>query len=122
MPAGRRRALQSLCAARAAGDVVLDAGTPPADPERALLTEPGVGPWTASYIPMRALGAPDAFPASDLGLRRGAAALGMPDSAPALARHAERWRPWRSYAALHLWGACRATLTNEATTTTGRSA
>jgi AraC family transcriptional regulator of adaptative response / DNA-3-methyladenine glycosylase II len=54
---------------------------------------------------MRALGNPDAFPAGDLGLRRGARALGLPSTAGALTAHAERWRPWRSYAAHHLWSA-----------------
>jgi AraC family transcriptional regulator of adaptative response / DNA-3-methyladenine glycosylase II len=64
---------------------------------------PGVGPWTASYIAMRALGAPDAFPDGDLALRR---ALGGVSSKEALAR-AERWRPWRAYAAMHLWASLK---------------
>jgi AraC family transcriptional regulator of adaptative response / DNA-3-methyladenine glycosylase II len=60
---------------------------------------PGIGAWTAEYVAMRALGCPDAFPDSDLGLRK---ATGEP--APARLREmAERWRPWRSYAAQHLW-------------------
>src|SRR5204863_6914402 len=60
---------------------------------------PGVGNWTAQYVAMRALGDPDAFPASDLGLLRGASL----QSAGELARRAESWRPWRAYAAMHLW-------------------
>jgi AraC family transcriptional regulator of adaptative response / DNA-3-methyladenine glycosylase II len=52
---------------------------------------------------MRALHDPDAFPAGDLGLRRAARQLGLPDSERALRRHADRWRPWRSYAAILLW-------------------
>jgi 3-methyladenine DNA glycosylase/8-oxoguanine DNA glycosylase len=60
---------------------------------------PGIGDWTAQYIAMRALGAPDAFPASDLGLLRGAAI----DNARDLARRSEAWRPWRAYAAMYLW-------------------
>ncbi len=62
---------------------------------------PGIGRWTAHYVAMRALREPDAFPESDLGLLR---ALGHPSPA-ALARRAEAWRPWRAYAAMHLWTA-----------------
>jgi AraC family transcriptional regulator of adaptative response / DNA-3-methyladenine glycosylase II len=59
----------------------------------------GIGPWTAEYIAMRALRWPDAFPATDLGLVK---ASGL-KSARVLAKTAERWRPWRAYAAMHLW-------------------
>lgn len=71
--------------------------------ERKLTALPGVGPWTAQYVAMRALREPDAFPASDLGLLR---ALETPAGRPspaALASLAEAWRPWRAYAALRLW-------------------
>jgi 3-methyladenine DNA glycosylase/8-oxoguanine DNA glycosylase len=64
---------------------------------------PGIGPWTANYIAMRALGDPDAFPASDLGLLK-AAGVSSPRK---LAELAERWRPWRSYAAMYLWESLR---------------
>jgi AraC family transcriptional regulator, regulatory protein of adaptative response / DNA-3-methyladenine glycosylase II len=64
---------------------------------------PGIGEWTAQYIAMRALRHPDAFPASDLGLLRAAAALGEPMNAKQLLRRAESWRPWRAYAAMYLW-------------------
>jgi AraC family transcriptional regulator of adaptative response / DNA-3-methyladenine glycosylase II len=60
---------------------------------------PGIGNWTAQYIAMRALGDPDAFPAGDLGLLRATSSRNERD----LARRAERWRPWRAYAALYLW-------------------
>jgi AraC family transcriptional regulator of adaptative response / DNA-3-methyladenine glycosylase II len=67
---------------------------------RAALQElPGIGPWTAEYVAMRALGDPDAFPHSDLGLMQ---ALEL-DKPAALLTRAEAWRPWRAYAALHLW-------------------
>jgi len=67
---------------------------------------PGIGEWTAQYIALRAARDPDAFPASDLGLQRGAALrLGERPSAKVLLRHAERWRPFRAYAAEHLWAA-----------------
>jgi DNA-3-methyladenine glycosylase II len=64
---------------------------------------PGIGPWTANYIAMRALGDPDAFPASDLGLLKAAHA----SSPRKLEELAERWRPWRSYAAMYLWESLR---------------
>ena len=60
---------------------------------------PGVGPWTAQYLAMRALHWPDAFPAGDLGVQK---ALGRPGLRGAEARAAS-WRPWRAYAVLHLW-------------------
>jgi AraC family transcriptional regulator of adaptative response / DNA-3-methyladenine glycosylase II len=56
-------------------------------------------------ILLRGLGDPDAFPATDLGVRKGAELLGLPPSPAALLAHAERWRPWRAYAVQHLWGA-----------------
>ena len=64
---------------------------------------PGIGPWTANYVAMRALGLPDAWPTGDLGLVRAAAKLGFVGNAKALDAHAERWRPWRAYAAFSLW-------------------
>lgn len=64
---------------------------------------PGVGPWTANYIAMRALRHPDAFPASDLGLLKALAVDGRQPTRTELARHAEAWRPYRAYAAMHLW-------------------
>jgi len=67
--------------------------------ENNLLALPGVGDWTAQYIAMRALGEPDAFPSSDLGLLK-ASGVKTPRK---LSERAERWRPWRAYAAMHLW-------------------
>jgi AraC family transcriptional regulator of adaptative response / DNA-3-methyladenine glycosylase II len=105
MPAARQRTIRALCSALAAGDLVLDPGVDPAEAEQNLLALPGIGPWTANYVAMRALSVPDLFLATDLGVRHGAAALGLPDDPRELARYAERWRPWRSYAVLHLWNA-----------------
>lgn len=68
-----------------------------------LMAIPGVGSWTAEYVAMRALGEPDAFPASDLGVRRALGHRGRPVSALEAERRAEPWRPWRSYAVLQLW-------------------
>ena len=99
----RTRALRALAEAVAAGAVVLEPGADLAATRRALLALPGVGPWTADYVAMRALGDPDAIPPADLGLRQALRSLGGPKDAKALAARAERWRPWRSYAAFHLW-------------------
>jgi AraC family transcriptional regulator of adaptative response / DNA-3-methyladenine glycosylase II len=105
MPAQRRRTLSEIAGRLAAGTLVLDAGADRDDVSRQLLEIPGIGPWTASYISLRALRDPDAFPAGDLGLRRAAAALGIPEDERGLAARAERWRPWRTYAAHYLWSA-----------------
>lgn len=95
----RAQSVQALARAVASGELELDT---PVDVQatRAHLQElPGIGPWTAEYVAMRALGDPDAFPHSDLGLRQ---ALKLDKPAALLAR-AEAFRPWRAYAALHLW-------------------
>ena len=68
-----------------------------------LVALPGIGPWTAQYIAMRGFADPDAFPAADLGLLRAARILGIAQTPRELERHAERWRPWRAYAAQTLW-------------------
>ena len=65
----------------------------------------GIGPWTISYVAMRALRDPDAFMSSDLGVRKGFETLGLPSTERAILDRAERWRPWRAYAAMHLWHA-----------------
>ena len=64
---------------------------------------PGIGPWTASYIALRALGHPDAFPADDLVLQKAVPTDGTRMTAKALTLRAETWRPWRAYAVMHLW-------------------
>jgi len=99
----RQQTLSALARSLASGELVLDAGADREEARRRLLAIPGVGPWTASYIALRALGDPDVFPAEDLGLRRAARHLGLADDASSLSAHAERWRPWRSYAAHYLW-------------------
>jgi AraC family transcriptional regulator of adaptative response / DNA-3-methyladenine glycosylase II len=98
---GRQRTLRALAAAVAAEELDLDGGADLAETADRLMALPGIGPWTVGYIAMRALGNPDAFPAADLGLRRAFDALGH--SGAALEERAERWRPWRAYAAMHLW-------------------
>lgn len=95
----RARTLQALAAAVAQDPTLLEpAESVEAFSER-LCALPGIGPWTAAYIAMRGLGEPDAFPAADLGLMK---ALGVRKSREVEAR-AEPWRPWRAYAAIHLW-------------------
>ncbi|KOG87522.1 hypothetical protein ADK38_24970, partial [Streptomyces varsoviensis] len=66
---------------------------------------PGIGPWTTEIVAMRALGDPDAFVPTDLGVRRAAVELGLPATPAALTRHAAAWRPWRAYAVQYLWSA-----------------
>jgi AraC family transcriptional regulator of adaptative response / DNA-3-methyladenine glycosylase II len=85
--------------------LTLDTGSDRAQTRAALLELPGIGEWTADYIALRALGDPDVFLPTDLGSRHGAVALGLPSDPVSLARHAERWRPWRSYAQIQLWRA-----------------
>jgi AraC family transcriptional regulator of adaptative response / DNA-3-methyladenine glycosylase II len=113
MPRSRALALTVLAAALASGELVLDPGAERDRAEAALLALPGIGPWTASYIRMRALSDPDAFLPSDVGVldalarlgavpaRSGPAARGR--AARAAAALAENWRPWRSVAVHHLW-------------------
>jgi AraC family transcriptional regulator, regulatory protein of adaptative response / DNA-3-methyladenine glycosylase II len=103
MPKARARTLTALAAAVADGKVNLEPGADRGEAERALLDVPGIGPWTASYIALRGLGDPDAFPGTDLGIRRGLTDLGVADHPPTIATLAERWRPLRSYAAQYLW-------------------
>ena len=105
MPRARARALVGLCRALAEGALHLDAGADRAEMKRRLLALPGVGPWTAGYIAMRALGDPDVFLAEDLGVRRALRRLGGPDDPRQARALASAWAPWRSYATQHLWQA-----------------
>jgi len=97
----RTRARTAIALARAVAEHKIDLapGAEIARTRVALLEIPGIGEWTAEYILLRAVRWPDAFPAGDLGLRKAAGGV----SAAALRRQAEPWRPWRSYAAAHLW-------------------
>jgi AraC family transcriptional regulator of adaptative response / DNA-3-methyladenine glycosylase II len=101
MPGLRARALVTLCRALSQGDLRLDRGADREEVREGLLDVPGIGPWTAGYVAQRALGDPDVFLAGDVGVRAGLDALGVdPGRATAVT---ERWRPWRSYAQMHLW-------------------
>jgi AraC family transcriptional regulator, regulatory protein of adaptative response / DNA-3-methyladenine glycosylase II len=103
VPSARRETLRTLARALSGGGIVLDAGSEREEVERRLLELRGIGPWTASYIAMRALGDPDAFLASDLGVRKAIFRLGHASDRQDVAAVAERWRPWRAYATQHLW-------------------
>jgi AraC family transcriptional regulator of adaptative response / DNA-3-methyladenine glycosylase II len=104
MPGARARALAGLAARIAADPGLFGPGHTLDEIEARLSALPGVGVWTAQYIAMRAMREPDAFPAADVGLMRALTPDGglRPTAAQLLTR-AEAWRPWRAYAALHLW-------------------
>ncbi|GAB2991425.1 AlkA N-terminal domain-containing protein [Nocardioides montaniterrae] len=97
VPRARGRSLIGMARALADGDLVLEPGPARSDVRRDLLALPGIGPWTADYIALRALGDPDVFLPTDVGVRNalGGRAGRHPDP--------EAWAPWRSYALLHLW-------------------
>jgi AraC family transcriptional regulator of adaptative response / DNA-3-methyladenine glycosylase II len=126
----RIRALRALAEAVASGSVTLEPGCAPetcatsaaeasaaetsaaetraaetraAETCAALVALPGIGPWTAAYIAMRALRNADAFPASDLGLRNAFARAGLAANPRAIEARSQAWRPYRAYAVLHLW-------------------
>ncbi|MDI6099707.1 AlkA N-terminal domain-containing protein [Actinoplanes sp. NEAU-A12] len=103
MPAARRATIRALAQAVADGKLDLAPGADRAETVARLTELPGIGPWTAGYVAMRAIGDPDVFLPTDLAARRGAEALGLPSTAKALGAYAERWRPWRSYALIRLW-------------------
>lgn len=110
MPASRAATLSSLAAAVVADPDLLSASRDLADVVGRLRSIRGVGGWTAQYVALRQLREPDAFPAADLGLRRALADhRGRLPSARELLERADRWRPWRAYAAQHLWAAARTT-------------
>jgi AraC family transcriptional regulator of adaptative response / DNA-3-methyladenine glycosylase II len=104
MPKARRIALSSLAAAVVADPLIFGPRRSLEEAVAQLRSLAGVGEWTAQYIAMRELREPDAFPAADIGLMRAmSAGSGVRPSPAELLAHAERWRPWRAYAALHLW-------------------
>jgi AraC family transcriptional regulator of adaptative response / DNA-3-methyladenine glycosylase II len=103
LPAGRGETLAALVDAIDDGRLLLGPGGDRGAARAALAVLPGIGPWTVEMIAMRALGDPDAFPATDLGVCRAAHALGLPSSPRALGDRSETWRPWRAYAVQYLW-------------------
>ncbi len=106
MPGSRRATLKAVAAAAAADRLLFAPSKGLDDTVTRLRAVPGIGEWTAQYIALRALRETDAFPATDIGLLRGAARIdGVKPTPASLLRRAEAWRPWRGYAAQHLWAA-----------------
>ncbi|WP_326656580.1 AlkA N-terminal domain-containing protein [Streptomyces sp. NBC_00385] len=103
LPRSRRRTLTTLVGALADGSLRLGTDTDWEKARAELTALPGFGPWTVEVIAMRALGDPDAFLPTDLGIRRAAEQLGLPSTPAALTARAASWRPWRAYAVQYLW-------------------
>ncbi len=106
MPRSRGRALVALASALDSGQIRLDRSTDRGETRQAMMALPGIGPWTADYVALRALGDPDVFLPTDLGVRNAATRLGIDD----LGARPETWRPWRSYALMRLWSVVLADL------------
>jgi AraC family transcriptional regulator of adaptative response / DNA-3-methyladenine glycosylase II len=104
LPRARAQTVRDLAASAARGELDFPPGAELASVVASLCKIRGIGPWTAQYVAMRALRYPDAFPAADLGVRKALASASgtLPGEQAVLARSAA-WRPWRSYAVLHLW-------------------
>lgn len=103
MPRGRAEAIRRVGELAASGELNLS-GNSGIDETLHILGEVrGIGPWTLAYVAMRALRDPDAFLAGDLGVRKGFERLGLPTTSRDILERAERWRPWRAYAVMHLW-------------------
>ena len=103
MPQARGDAVVTLARAVVADPRLFDARQDLDTAIAALCALPGIGPWTANYIAMRALRESDAIPTGDVGLLRALGANGTRPTTDELSTRAESWRPWRAYAALHLW-------------------
>ncbi|MGW7105085.1 DNA-3-methyladenine glycosylase 2 family protein [Streptomyces xanthophaeus] len=103
LPRSRRTTLTTLVTALADGSLPLGIDSDWEAARARLAALPGFGPWTTEVIAMRALGDPDAFLPSDLGVRRAAQGLGLPSTPAALTARAAAWRPWRAYAVQYLW-------------------
>ena len=99
----RAETIRQLAKATERGEVSFDLSQEPVDFCQRLQALPGIGEWTAQYVAMRFLKDPDAFPASDLGLLKAIEPGNQKGTTKSLAQRAERWRPWRAYAAMHLW-------------------
>ncbi len=100
----KARTIRDLAAAAVRGELQFDPTATDRDVIERLCRIRGIGEWTGQYVAMRALRFPDAFPAADLGLRKALAdAAGELPSESALLTRATVWRPWRAYAAVHLW-------------------
>jgi AraC family transcriptional regulator, regulatory protein of adaptative response / DNA-3-methyladenine glycosylase II len=103
MPKARAAAIAGIAAALNSDPHLFDPRGDLSNAVARLSTLPGVGEWTAQYIAMRGLGETDAFLAGDVGVQRGFALNGRRPNGSQLLARAERWRPWRAYAVMHLW-------------------
>jgi AraC family transcriptional regulator of adaptative response / DNA-3-methyladenine glycosylase II len=103
VPRSRAAALRHLAAAVLDGRLRFDSAQGLDEAVERICAIPGLGPWTAHYIAMRGLAEPDAFPESDIGIRRALGSATGLASIPVVRQRAEAWRPWRSYAVIYLW-------------------
>lgn len=108
LPRRRGQTVVALGQALADGDLTLDVGADAEEARSTLRTLPGIGTWTADYIAMRGLGHPDVMLSRDLVVRHAFSHMGLACTPAAIDELSRRWRPWRSYATLHLWGYRRA--------------
>jgi AraC family transcriptional regulator of adaptative response / DNA-3-methyladenine glycosylase II len=115
VPRARANAIRALALAVHKKRVELSAPRGLDDLEERLCALPGIGPWTAQNVALRAFGEPDAFPAGDLGLRRALEAAGISSEPSALRARAASWSPFRAYATLHLWNSLAAPVTRKET-------
>lgn len=103
LPRARAATVVALAGALQRGELTLDEGADRVTVAEQLPTLPGIGPWTAGYVAMRALRDPDALPEGDLGVRHALRSLGCDERPRGVLALAESWRPYRSYATQHLW-------------------
>lgn len=103
LPSRRAETVRALARAVALGRIDLGPAASLVEAEGRLAGIPGIGPWTARLVALRALGEPDALPADDLGLRKALSGGGALPSPSEVAERARAWRPWRAYALVHLW-------------------
>lgn len=121
LPRRAIRTVRSIAGALDAGELQVHVGADPEALRARLIAQPGIGDWTAAYVALRVLGDPDAWLTGDVALVAGALKAGVlaagspkPEAHRLLAARAEKWAPWRSYAAMHLWRAATRPLTNGA--------
>ncbi|MDR3247340.1 MAG: helix-turn-helix domain-containing protein [Treponema sp.] len=115
IPRAKSRSILALAEALENNSIHLSAGSDPEAEMKKLLALPGFGMWTVQYIAMRALHWPDAFPHTDYGIKKALPGMSEKD----ILDISQGWRPWRSYAALHLWNSLGQNLTDTTTTTKG---
>jgi AraC family transcriptional regulator of adaptative response / DNA-3-methyladenine glycosylase II len=114
IPRARAAALRNLAEAVRDGRLRFDAALGLDEAVERICAIRGFGPWTAHYIAMRALGEPDAFPETDVGIRRALGSAAALAPVAAVRERAEQWRPWRSYAVIHLWNSLSGSVAPEA--------